>query len=424
MNNATARRAEFATARRAEFATARRAEFDWLRVLALGMLMIFHSAVGYSTWQWQVNDPHNSALLDNFLDFLLRWRVSLVFIVSGSALMLALRSRRPKAILRERAARLLVPLIFGVVVIVPPQVYLGRVQSGQFHGSFVDYLPQAFNGIYPDGNLTWNHLWFIPYVLVLTAAALPLFDWARTPGVRRQLDRVVHVVGERHLYWLLLGPLVAADLILRGQDNDAHEFFGDPHGWLEFASLFLLGGLVAQWPSVLAAVQRARWTALGLGIAAYATLRLVWPAIGENPSALPIGQSLLWASASSLNQLAWVLAAVGFLTRHFNRPSPAIAYLTEAAMPVYVLHQTLIVFAVYHLHHVAWPLGNKLALTLAFSVLGALGLYEVAIRRNKWLRILFGVKPRARTMGPELLVPRGPISDNTAATSRSTGRSS
>lgn len=99
---AAARRAEFVPARRAElvpvrcaeFAPARRAEFDWLRVLALGMLMIFHSAVGYSSWPWRVNDPHTSALFDNFLDFLLRWRVSLVFIVSGSALMLALQRRR------------------------------------------------------------------------------------------------------------------------------------------------------------------------------------------------------------------------------------------------------------------------------------------------------------------------------------------
>ncbi|MEI6202553.1 MAG: acyltransferase, partial [Enhydrobacter sp.] len=132
---------------------ARRAEFDWLRVLALAMLMIFHSAVGYGSWPWQVNDAYTSPLLDNFLDFLLRWRVSLVFIVSGSALMLALQRRRPVAIVRERCARLLVPLLFGVLVVVPPQVYFGHVQQGQFHGSFLDYLPQAFNGIYPNGNL-------------------------------------------------------------------------------------------------------------------------------------------------------------------------------------------------------------------------------------------------------------------------------
>ena len=405
------------------YPTARCAEFDWLRVLALGMLMIFHSAVGYGSWLWQVNDPHNSFLLDNFLDFLLRWRVSLVFIVSGSALMLALRHRRPKAILRERCTRLMVPLVFGIVVIVPPQVYLGRVQQGQFRGSFLDYLPQAFNGIYPVGNLTWNHLWFIPYVLVLTAAALPLFDWVRLPAVRQRLGTVLQTTARFNLYWLLLVPLVLADLALRGQDTDAHEFFGDAHGWIEFTTLFLLGGILAEWPDVLKAVQRTRFASLGIAIAAYATLRLIWPDIGENPGVLPTGQSIAWCCASAVNQLAWVLAALGFLTKHFNRGSPALTYLTEAAMPVYVLHQTLIVYAVYHLHHRAWPLGAKLVITLSFATLGALGLYEVAIRRSKWVRILFGVKPRAQALGPELLVQNAGQNAG-GVTSRSTGRSS
>ena len=406
-----------------DYTTTRRAEFDWLRVLALGMLMIFHSAVGYGSWPWQVNDPHNSFVLDDFLDFLLRWRVSLVFIVSGSALMLALRRRRPTAILRERSARLLVPLVFGILVIVPPQVYLGRVPEGQFHGSFLDYLPHAFNGIYPEGNLTWNHLWFIPYVLVLTAAALPLFDAARLPAVRQRLALVLQATARFHLYWLLLVPLMLADLILRGQDNDAHEFFGDLHGWIEFATLFLLGGVVAEWPDILEAVQRGRFVALGVAIAAYAALRLIWPTIGENPGVLPTGQSIAWCFMSAVNQLAWVLAALGFLTRHFNRASPVLAYLTEAAMPVYVLHQTLIVYAVFHLHHVAWPLAAKLVITLSFATFGALALYEVAIRRSKWLRILFGVKPRAQAIGPELLV-QGAAQIAEGVTSRSTGRSS
>ena len=68
------------------YQTARRAEFDWLRVVALGMLMVFHNAMGFSSWPWHVTDPHNSVVLSTFLDFLLRWRVALVFIVSGAAL--------------------------------------------------------------------------------------------------------------------------------------------------------------------------------------------------------------------------------------------------------------------------------------------------------------------------------------------------
>ena len=395
------------------YQTARRAEFDWLRVLALGMLMIFHSIMGYSVWPWHVNDPHDSALLNGVLDFMLRWRVLLVFIVSGSALMLALDRRGPLAILRERSARLLVPLVFGMAVIVPPQIYLDRVQHGKFHGSFLEYLPHAYSGIYPAGNLTWNHLWFIPYVLTLTAAGMPLFLWARAPERRATLKRWMGAVADGRLYWLLVIPLALSQILLLRQGSDNHTFIGDGHGWIEFGTLFVLGGAMARWPAILASIQRERYAALVVGIVAYSALRKEWP---QDPISMP--GVFGWCNISAINVLAWVLAFVGFLTRWFNRGSPALTYLTEAAMPVYMLHQTLIVFVVYDMHRYTLPVGLKIVFTLCFTILAALALYEGAIRRSTWLRILFGVKPRAQAIGPELLV------QNTSVTSRWTAPSS
>jgi len=401
------------------YPAARRAELDWLRVLALGMLMVFHSVIGYSAWPWHVNDPHDSWLLNGILDFMLRWRVSLVFVVSGSALMLALDRRKPKAILRERCARLLVPLIFGMMVIVPPQIYLDRLQHGKFHGSFVDYLPHAFTGIYPQGNLTWNHLWFLPYVLTLTAIGMPIFLWARSVAMRYRMERAMRAIADGHLYWLLVFPLALAQLMMLVQGNDDHTFIGDGHGWIEFGSLFVLGGAVARWPIVLASIQRQRYVALVVGIVAYSALRKEWPTDPTSPLGV-VG----WCNISAINVMAWVLAFIGFLTKWFTRPSPALTYLTEAAMPVYVLHQTLIIFAVYNMHLVNLPVAAKILITFSFAVLTALGLYELAIRRSKWLRILFGVKPRAQAIGPELLVPTAKGAPAGAITSRLPGRSS
>lgn len=213
------------------------------------------------------------------------------------------------------------------------------------------------------------------------------------------------VVASRHLYWLLVLPLVMADLLLRTQASDAHGFTGDPHGWIEFATLFVLGGLLARWPAILTAVQQARYVSLAVGVLAYACLRLVWPTIGEDPGQLPFDQSVAWSLASAFNQLGWVLAATAFITRRIDRGSPVLTYLSEAALPVYVLHQTLIVYAVFHLHHVHWPLAVKILTTISFALLGSLAIYELAIRRSRWLRPLFGVKPRARRLGPEALLP-------------------
>jgi surface polysaccharide O-acyltransferase-like enzyme len=399
----------------------RRAEFDWLRVVALGLLMVFHSTMGFSTWPWHVTDPHQSALLSYFLDFLLRWRVALVFIVSGAALMLALGAKPPMVILRERNRRLLVPLLFAVAVVIPPQVYFERVQRGQFHGSYLDWLPHFADGFYPDGNLSWHQLWFIPYVLVLSAAALPFFAWVRSRAGRRRLDSIVQAIADRHLHWLLVVPLALAQILLRLQDGDAHTFWMDGHGWLEFAVLFLLGAALARWPALLAAIQRERYVALIIGVVVYWALKSEWPSIGDDPRSLPLGSALGWCNLSALNVLAWVLVATGFLTRWLNRPTPALAYLNEAALPVYILHQTLMVYAVFHLHHVGWPLGEKIAITFAFAVTGSLAIYELAIRRSRWLRLLFGVKERAAGIGLEALMPE-PITSRWRAPSSSDRR--
>ncbi len=400
---------------------ARRAEFDWLRLVALGLMMLFHGALGFSSWPWHVADAHRSVVLGDVLDFLWRWRVDLVFVVSGAALMLAVRRHTPLAIMRERFQRLAIPLVFGILVIVPPQVYFERLQRGQFRGSYFDFLPHLADGIYPAGNLSWHHLWFIPYLLVLTAVALPLFLWMRAPRRREWLDPLMQRVADKRLYWLLVVPLGLAQMLLCLQGSAHHGFINDGRGWVQFAILLALGGVLAEWPAVLAAIQRERYASLVIGLVAYGALKTGWPTIGDNPSSLPLTGAIGWCGLSALNILAWVLAVTGFVTRGLSRSSPALTYATEAALPVYILHQTLIVFAVYHLHNINWPLGAKILMTVSFSVLGSLALYELVIRRSRWLRLLFGVKQRAREIGPEALMPNG---REAGVTNRSSGRSS
>jgi hypothetical protein len=249
---------------------------------------------------------------------------------------------------------------------------------------------------------------------------MPLFLWARSPKVRYRMERAMRAVADRHLYWLLVFPMAIAQLMMLVQGNDDHTFIGDGHGWIEFGSLFLLGGAIARWPIVLASIQRERYVALIVGIVAYSALRKEWPT--DPTSVLGV---VGWCNISAINVLAWVLAFTGFLTKWFTRGSPALTYLTEAAMPVYVLHQTLIIFAVYYMHGVNLPVTAKIFMTLSFAVLTALLLYELAIRRSKWLRILFGVKPRAKAIGPEALVPESAAAGSPmAVTSRLPGRSS
>ncbi|HYC65944.1 MAG TPA: acyltransferase family protein [Reyranellaceae bacterium] len=371
----------------------RRPEFDWLRVVALGLLIVFHGAVGFSeNWHWHVVDPHNSPALDAYLTFQMRWRVTLVFVVSGAALMLALGARSPIEVARERVLRLLVPLVFGILVIVPPQIWLERLAHGQFNGSYLAFLGQLFNGIYPNGNLSWHHLWFLPYVLVLSLLLAGPFAWARSPAGRRALDPTLQAVARRHAYWLLVLPLMGAEALLHLQQGDAHTFIYDSHGWAVFVLLMLLGGAIALWSELLAAIQRGRWAAIAVGIAAFAVLELMGVRDGIDPAKFQGLKALAWCMASAANMLAWVLAAIGFITRWLTRGSAVLGYLSEAALPVYILHQTITIAVVYQLRGTGWPLAVEMTITIAASLLGSFAIYEFAIRHSPWLRPLFGMK--------------------------------
>ena len=168
--------------------TTRRADLDWLRVIAFGLLIFYHAGMAWSGWTWHVTSPDSLDWLREAMRFLNRWRMPLIFLVSGAAIMLALGDRTPGPSSRDRLKRLLLPLAFGMLVIVPPQVYLERLYRGQFTGSFLQWLPHAFSmASTPAGNLSWHHLWFLAYVLVLTLVLLPVFLWARSrDGARRR----------------------------------------------------------------------------------------------------------------------------------------------------------------------------------------------------------------------------------------------
>ena len=122
----------------------RRADLDWLRVSAFGLLILYHAGMAWSGWSWHLTSSDSIDWLREGMRFLNRWRMPLIFVVSGAAIMLALGTRSPAAFARDRLRRLLVPLVFGMVVLVPTQVYLERLYRGQFHGSFLDWLPPAF----------------------------------------------------------------------------------------------------------------------------------------------------------------------------------------------------------------------------------------------------------------------------------------
>lgn len=380
----------------------RRHDLDWVRICAFGLLVLYHVGMYYVSWDWHVKSAQASEALDPFMLLTGPWRLSLLFLVSGAASAFLL-AKMPKGFLGSRSWRLLLPLIFGMLVIVPPQSYYELLDS-RFPGYHDGYL--AFWGRYlsadgtfcdDDGCLvlpTWNHLWFVAYLWVYTVAI-----WLIT----RLMPNACLRLGERLSgplsgWGVLLWPvllLAIARIALVERFEATHALVDDWYNHAQYFSVFLLGFLMARARGFWEALQRLRWTSLVLAAASYGFI--VWYFYGTgygdtNPpsDALRMLQRLVWA----LNQWTTVAAIFGFAHRLAPGDSPALRYLTQAVFPVYILHQTVIVVAAYNLKPFGIaPLPEGLLL-VALTFAACFGGYEI-IRRVGWLRPLFGLRRRA-----------------------------
>ena len=374
---------------------ARRADLDWLRVTAFGLLIFYHAGMAWSGWSWHVTSPDSLEGLREAMRFLNRWRMPLIFVVSGAAIMLALGDRTPGAFVRDRLKRLLLPLGFGMIVIVPPQVYLERLYSGQFTGSFLQWLPHAFDGVYPKGNMSWHHLWFVAYVLVLTLLLLPVFLWARSESGQAAVAKAGRIAARYGLHWAMALPLAASTLWLVPISWNINGLVGDWNGLVSYGALLLYGAFIFGSSDLLRALQRQRLFSLAIGIAAYAILYFGYFEGTVRPTISPEVRPV-YALLSAVNVMAWLFAIIGFAHRYLTRRPAFLSEATEAVYPFYLIHQTVTVVAVWALLTIGAPplLGFIAAVGTTFA--GTWLIYAGLVRPWRWIRPLFGMKAAGR----------------------------
>jgi glucan biosynthesis protein C len=363
---------------------------DGLRIAALGLLILYHVGMYYVRWDWHVKSPFASAALEPLMQLSSPWRMSLLFLVSGavSSLLLA-RAGTTGAWLRGRLRRLGLPLLAGILVIVPPQSYFEVRQQAGYAGSYLDFLPLYLSGhrgfCDAQGDCllvpTWNHLWFLPYLMVYTLAL-----WAALrlrPGV---LDaaaaRLARRLGPLTLLLLPWALLAALRLALRPWFGITHALVDDPLAHAQYLPAFVLGALWARTPGAWRAVAQLRWPALVLGLAGWALALAAEPAT----------PATLLRAGFALQQWCGVLAAVGFAVRHLDHDGPWRRRLSEAVFPVYVLHQTLIITIAMALRPLALPPALEGPLLLAATIAAA-AMLVAAIGRADVLRPWLGFAP-------------------------------
>ena len=393
----------------------RRHDLDWVRVLAFGLLVLYHVGMYYVTWEWHVDSPDASPALEPFMMLSSPWRLSLLFLVSGVATAFLVEKLRrgsgagaPPGFLGQRSWRLLVPLVFGMLVVVPPQSYYEVVDKlpGGYHDGYLAFWARYLAG---DSSFcrgedclvlpTWNHLWFVAYLWVYTVLA-----WLAL----RLAPRAVAGAGERLGAWLSRGPLLLlapalllalARMTMIGRFGSTHALVDDWYNHVQYLAVFALGFLLARDARVWDRFAALRWPALWLWLGSWLAIVAYFAAFRElePPQALRLAMRATWG----LNQWCAIVAVLGLARRIAPGDSPTLRYLSRAVFPVYILHQTIIVVLAWHLRPlglqppVEGPLLVAATFALAFAGYGL-------IRRIPPLRPLFGLKYRERAAATEL----------------------
>jgi glucan biosynthesis protein C len=356
---------------------------DAIRLLAIGLVLLAHVAEVFNPWdEWHVANVERSRMAGEIAVFVAPWVMPIVMLLAGVSAWYSLRRRGNATYIRERAVRLLVPLVVGTLVLVPPQVYLERRLHGEFTGSFVAFYPHFFQGIYPHGNLSWHHLWFLAHLFAYSVIALPLFRYLQRQGGSRAMAWAARVCGAPGGILWLAAPLILERNALWGLFPERHMLTSD---WSNHALLFvayvygfILAGtpwlgreIDAQWRRVL--VVGAIGTAL-IGSAAW---------YGILPWRLPPPYSLKYLAFWTLYAVcawAWMVGVLGAARRFVTGDSSMLRYGRSVGYGLYIVHQPIVVAIAFVVVQWNAPTSVKFVAVLAGSLAGTLLCAEVLSR--------------------------------------------
>jgi peptidoglycan/LPS O-acetylase OafA/YrhL len=345
--------------------TERRYDIDWLRVIAIGLLIMYHIGFVFLPWGVFIGFIQNAEPLEYLwkpMSMLNIWRIPLLFFVSGMGVAFALRKRSWKQLILERTRRILVPFLFGIICIVPLHLFLWQ----KFYNQDIKYTIQV------------SHLWFLANIFIYVIALSPFFFYLKQ-NEKGKISRWL-----RSLFsspWgllLILAAFVIEVMLVKPETYETYSM--TLHGFLLGLMAFFFGFIcVFTGEAFWRTVQKWRYVVLLMAVALFVVRLLAFDL--QAPVYL-----------KSIESNLWIFTLFGFGYSYLNHPGKTLSYLSQAAYPVYILHMIFLYLGSYLLVPLGLPTHLKLALVVVITFAGCFGFYELIVRRVRFLRPLFGLK--------------------------------
>jgi glucan biosynthesis protein C len=376
---------------------------DWLRVFAFFCLIVFHVGCLYASWDYNIKSPRLAPEIDWVLAALTPWRMALLFVISGVASRHLIAKLGAARFALDRILRLVPVILVGTFVVIPPQTYIMLVDKGLLHAGYFPFWIHTY--LAADQTLvaplhrtmpTYDHLWFIVYLLFYTLGFAALASL---------LNALAHLLPLRSLrlprlpLWLLLAApalwLTASNFLIERRLPVTFYVLNDWGSHLKWAGMFATGLVCAAREDFWAWLRARRGTLL-LSAVLFFALQSLCHAIWLTGPVDAMASAIAWSAGSALYGWTMIGALCGYAQEALNTRSAPLAHLNEAILPIYVLHQPILLIGAHYLFPLKLPLPLEGAALVAITGAGALAVYEAMIRPFRVMRILFGLRVMAR----------------------------
>lgn len=372
--------------------SARHYGMDWLRIGAFALLIFYHIGMGFVPWDWHVKWNETPDWVQYPMMATNGWRLALLFIVSGYASAAMLTKASIGSFFRSRCARLLIPLVFGIVVVVPVQPWIELMFKHGYEEGFAYFLTEdyfrfgALEGIVLP---TWQHLWFVVYLFVYTAVLALLY------AVLPTRVRAAITSGAAKLLTgpgILLIPMLYFGLrvfVLFPGHFDTHALVDDLPAHMSFFAAFLFGLLLFHAPSVWDAVRKYWKVSAIIAAVSYAGMIVFLARYGMTE--LSQAQTFQYGALRIVQAWTAIIALLGIADRFLNHNLPSRVMLTEAVFPFYIIHQTIIVVVLWYLLPTGVGTLTAFLIVLVVTLAGCWLFYRIG-REIPGFRLLIGLR--------------------------------
>ncbi|AZQ84774.1 acyltransferase [Colwellia sp. Arc7-635] len=364
--------------------TVRLSELDWLRVILIFAVFLHHVCMPFNGDGWHIMNSESSKLLDDIMVYFEQFRLPILFFISGVGSVILLSKVSAKKFTLDKVTRLLIPLLIGSLLIVPPQTYIENIDK--FQSYWQEFPKLALN-------FETNHLWFIEYLFVFALLAIPLnfiFHSRLGSSVVSSVEKLAKFKGGLFLLVVvLISVKIYFSLMFPSDDNKIENLSSSMYYFVFFIS----GMIFIRNNNIWQAIREQRLC--NLIILSLSTI--IFYAYYYSPDlseylSLDARWSIWWLVCCLV---AWsaLLTILGYAQYYLAKTPKWLHLSNELIYPFYIFHQTVIVVIGFYV--ITWqtsiPIKIMSLFGLSFIVTSLICFY--IIKPFNVLRFMFGLKP-------------------------------